>query len=296
MTILVTGASGFIGKALCKELKKKKIKYISLSRKSSLNSDNIITWDIHKGLMDTKFLKEVEIVINLSGEPIGQRWTDPKKKQISYSRIEGTKLLIKNLNKNCKNLKKFITASGTSFYGSSYSETFDEFSPKGKGFLSDLVLNWEDTLSKIELKNCDKVFMRIAPVLGKNGGFLKKLLPIFKIGFGASIGSSRQFMSWIYLDDLIKAIIFFIENDNVSGVFNLASPNAVTNSEFTKTLGLVLNRPTLFNIPSFFLKLIYGEMSTETLLVSQKVLPTRLIELGFNFENEKLKKTLKKCI
>ncbi len=301
MKILVTGGTGFVGKKLITTILKKGYQVTALcrsiekARKILGDQVEIIRWDSEEELNDVKFLETIDGVIHLAGENVfDKRWNEEQKEKLFNSRILVTRKIISAANKvwlKNNQEKFFLSASAIGFYGDRDDEVLTEKSPLGQGFLSELSLSWEEEVQSLH-DSIRKIWLRIGVVLGKNGGALEKMTPIFKLGLGGKLGSGKHWMSFIHIDDLISLIIFIIENKNVSGVINGTSPHPVTNLEFTKTLGKVLHRPTFFSVPAFMIKVILGEVST-IVLSSQRVLPERALEMGFQFKYPKLETSLK---
>ena len=297
MKILISGASGLVGKHLIPTLKAKGHEVHRLVRKTPNSSDEI-QWDAEKGLSEAEQakLEGFDAVVHLAGDNVAsENWSDEKKRKIKESRVVGTRVLVDALKSLQNPPKHFISASAIGFYGNREAEVLTEDSAKGEGFLPDVCGAWEDESKKAE-GFARVVCMRIGVVLAKDGGALEKMLTPFKFGVGGTVGSGKQWMSWIALDDLIKAVHFFLENENLDGSFNLTAPNPVTNEEFTKALGTVLNRPTVLPIPEFAIKMLFGEMGETLLLQGTRVLPKRLQDAGFEFEFDNLEDAMKSVL
>ncbi|MBA4122881.1 MAG: TIGR01777 family protein [Acidobacteria bacterium] len=297
MKILISGASGLVGKHLIPTLKAKGHEVHRLVRKTPNSSDEI-QWDAEKGFSETEQakLEGFDAVVHLAGDNVAsENWSDEKKKKIKESRVIGTRVLVDALKSLQNPPKHFISASAVGFYGNREAEVLTETSRKGEGFLPDVCAAWEDESKKAE-RFARVVCMRIGVVLAKDGGALEKMLTPFRFGVGGTVGSGKQWMSWIALDDLIKAVHFFLKNENLTGAFNLTAPNPVTNEEFTKALGTVLNRPTVLPIPEFAIKTLFGEMGEMLLLQGARVLPKRLQDAGFDFEFNNLEDAMKSVL
>jgi uncharacterized protein (TIGR01777 family) len=289
MKILISGASGLVGTHLIPTLIAKGQEVFKLVRKTPNSSDEI-QWDSMKGFSDEEKskLETFDAVIHLAGENIaGQNWTEEFKKRVYESREVGTRVLVDAL-KSLKNPPKvFISASAEGFYGRETGNTIlTEDSPQGTGFMAELCGAWENEARKAE-EFARLVILRIGVALAIDGGAIEKMLTPFKLGVGGVIGSGEQYMPWVALDDLIGVIHFVLDHE-VSGVFNVVAPNPVTNYDFTKTFGKVLNRPTIFPIPAFAIKLMFGEMGENLLLKGCRVYPKRLQEAGYKFKFETL--------
>jgi uncharacterized protein (TIGR01777 family) len=189
--------------------------------------------------------------------------------------------------------KHFISASAIGYYGSRGTEILNEASAPGKGFLPEVCVEWEEEIRRAEAFPARVVFLRIGVVLAKDGGALEKMLTPFKLGVGGTIGSGKQYMSWIAIDDLVKIIHFALENTELSGAVNAVAPNAVTNDEFTKTLGTVLGRPTVLPVPEFAIKMLYGEMGKTLILEGSRVVPQKLLDAKFEFDYPNLEAAMK---
>ncbi len=298
MKILISGASGLIGTHLIPTLKAKGHEVYRLVRKTPKSADEI-QWDAEKGFSvdgQTK-LENFDAVIHLAGDSIAaENWSAEKKKRIRESRSVGTRVLVDALKKTKVAPKIFISASAAGFYGDRKDEILTEESPKGKGFLPDVCDEWESEARRATDFGARVVLPRIGVVLSKDGGALAKMLTPFKLGVGGVVGSGKQFMPWIALDDLLRVFHFALENEEIKGAFNTVAPQAVTNEEFTKTLGKVLNRPTILPIPEFAIKLLFGEMGESLLLQGQKMVPKRLEEMGFEFQYPNLEDALKHAL
>lgn len=294
MKILISGASGLIGTNLIPTLLTKGHQVFKLVR-SAPKAEDEIRWDAEKGFSDAEKtkLENFAAVIHLAGDNIAsENWSDEKKKRIRASRVRGTRVLVDALKDLQNPPKHFISASATGFYGDGKDEVLTEESSKGEGFLPDTCAEWEAEAGKAETF-ARVVLMRTGVVLAAGGGALEKMLTPFKFGVGGTIGSGKQWMSWIAIDDLVLIIHFFLENSELQGAFNLTAPNPVTNEQFTKALGNALSRPTILPIPEFAVKLMFGEMGERLLLEGARVLPKRLEDAGYTFQFPELEPALK---
>ena len=277
--IAVSGATGFIASYLVPFLEKKGFEIIPLLR-SDFEDEKLLT----------EKLKKCNGVINLVGEPIVKRWSESYKKRLYSSRVETTLKIVGVFNKlNC--FPEFlISASAVGIYrdGVVCGENCDNFRDD---FLGKLCVDWENAAFK--LKDRTRVcVLRIGVVLGKNGGIIKKISPIFKLGLGGRLGSGKQGFSWVHIGDLCNMVDFLIENKNLSGIFNAVSPNPLTNEEFTETMAKVLKRPAIFPVPAFALKLLFKEGAI-LLLEGQKAVPERFLSAGFDFSYPEIHSALR---
>lgn len=298
MKILISGASGLVGTHLIPTLKAKGHEIYRLVRKTPRTPDEI-GWDAQKGFSDTEQgkLENFDAVIHLAGDSIAaENWSEEKKRRIRESRAVGTRVLVDALKQMQNPPKIFISASASGFYGDRKDEILTEESGKGTGFIPDICDEWETEARKAEGFGARVVTPRIGVVLSKDGGALDKMLTPFKLGVGGVVGSGKQWMPWISLDDLISVIHFALENEDLKGPVNTVSPQAVTNEEFTKTFGKVLHRPTILPIPEFAIKLLYGEMGETLLLQGQRMEPKVLQEAGFEFQFPNLEDALKHAL
>lgn len=290
MKILITGATGLIGQELVVKLLNadhevnvltRNIK--QTSKKFNSHKINLFEWkNINDNLPNDAFTG-IDVVVNLMGENIGaKRWTASQKEKLYSSRITATKNIIKKLNELELDHVSFIGASAIGFYPVNQQDEIDESFKKGDNFLANLCHDWESCLNLLSPLS-RKVIIRTGVVLSSSGGALQKMLLPFKLGLGGPIGNGEQVISWIHIDDIVNLYFQAIVDKNFNGIYNATSPNPVSNLIFTKELGKSLRRPTLFPIPRFFIKLIFGEMST-IILDSQKVLPKRLLKEGFAFK------------
>ena len=298
MKAVITGATGFIGRALCRLLHKD-YEVIALSRdarraaKSIGDVAKIVEWD---GRTTGSWFKEANgtfAIINLTGENIGSgRWSESKKADILHSRLGSSKAVLEAVKQMDKKPKVVIQASAIGYYGPRQNEQLDENSTPGKGFLAGVCRDVESSVEKIEALGIRCIVIRSGVVLGRDGGAFEKLVKPFRFFLGGHLGSGRQWFSWIHLDDEITAIKFLMENENLKGAFNLTAPKPVNMKDFCKILGKVLHRPAWLNVPAFAARMALGQMADEMLLSGQKVLPKRLLNTGFDFKYTNVKQAL----
>ena len=292
MKILIGGSHGLVGTALIKSLETEGHEIFRLVRHAP-TSKTEVEWSPDRYSIALARIEGFDAVVNLAGESIAEgRWTDDKKRRIRESRVKGTKLLGDALANLAVPPKIFVCASAIGFYGNRGDELLTETSAAGGDFLAKVCAEWEDATALATEKGIRVVNARFGVILDTNGGALKKMLPPFRMGVGGKVGSGKQWMSWIALDDVVAGIQFALANDSIKGPVNFVAPVPVTNAEFTKTLGKVLSRPTIFPIPVFAIKLLFGEMGEALLLGGQRVAPERLVAEGYEFSYPQLEQAL----
>lgn len=288
MRILISGSHGLVGKALIKSLESDGHEIFRLVRNAP-RDDSEIEWSPDRYSIALARLEGFDAAVHLAGESIAEgRWTDEKKKRILESRKRGTQLLSDALANLTTPPKTLISASAIGYYGNRGDELLTEQSAPGDDFLADVCLEWEKATSHAKAKGVRTVNARFGIILDQEGGALAKMLPPFRMGVGGRVGSGKQWMSWIALDDVIGGIRFALASDSLNGPVNFVAPNPVTNAEFTKALGHALSRPTIFPIPAFGLRLVFGEMADALLLSSQRVEPEQLKAGGYEFKYSQL--------
>jgi uncharacterized protein (TIGR01777 family) len=283
MEIAVSGASGLIGSALVSSLTAAGHRVARLVRTQPMAGSGDIYWDPAKSYVDTTQLNGKAAVVHLAGETISQRWTPEAKRRIYSSRLRGTQLISEAIRQLAEPPQVLVSASAIGYYGDRGETVLCEDSGSGKGFLAEVCRDWEAATEPASRAGIRVVHLRTGIVLSSRGGALAKMLLPFRMGAGGVIGSGRQYMSWIALDELIAAIHHVIEMPSIQGPVNAVAPRPVTNREFTQTLGKVLSRPTLAPLPAFAVRLIFGQMGEELLLASQRVEPARLKASSFSF-------------
>lgn len=294
MKILVSGSTGLIGSALTSFLTIEGHLVLRLLRARVHPGERGILWDVPSGTLDPQPLEGLDAVVHLAGENIGaDRWTPARKALIRDSRVKGTRLLCETLARLQNPPRVLVCASAMSFYGDRGDEVLREDSSFGSGFLAELCREWEAASALAAEKGTRVVKLRMGMVLSAAAGALKQMLQPFKLGVGGRIGSGKQYMSWIAIDDLVRVIPHALTCEALNGPLNAVSPNPVTNLEFTRTLGRVLHRPTVFPVPAFVLRLRFGEMVNELLLASARLEPARLLASGFSFRYPELEPALR---
>lgn len=291
MNILVSGSTGLVGKALLPYLTAQGHTVRRLVRSGGSATD--VTWDPMGRGPDPAKLEGIDAVVHLAGESIMGRWTEEKKRRIRESRRQGTRLLSEAIAKMSKPPTVMVSASAIGYYGGRGSESLTEESAPGQGFLTEVCQEWEAATQAASDKGVRVVHPRIGIVLSPNGGALAQMLLPFRLGVGGKIGSGSQYMSWIALDDLIGIIGFALKTENLRGAVNATAPKPETNADYTRTLGKVLHRPTIFPMPAFAAKLAFGEMGETLLLEGARVLPARLAAAGYPFRYPELEGALR---
>ncbi|HAV14180.1 MAG TPA: TIGR01777 family protein [Opitutae bacterium] len=290
-TILVTGASGLVGRPLCAALEAQGYAVRRLSR----GEDAEFQWDVEAGHLDAAAVRGVTAIIHLAGETVAQRWSDEAKTRILSSRVDSTQMLADAILQT-EERPIFISASGISYYGVESEELVTESSETGDGFLAEVTRQWEGASQTLMNSGCRVVWMRTGIVLSRQGGALAKMLTPFKMGVGGRIGGGRQKMSWVSLPDLVNMYLFALETPSIFGALNAVAPQPVSNLEFTKTLGFVIGRPTIFPLPSIVVKTLFGEMGNETVLSDLGVMPKQLEAVGYEWVQPELEGALRETI
>src|SRR5688572_2290984 len=270
MKVVIAGGSGFIGEAVVRDLVSRGHDVAVLTR----NPQNIaigraLAWDAKTQGAWSNDVAAADVVINLAGENIGERWTEQRKVRLVESRVGSTRALVAAMATGPQRRRTFISASAVGFYGPRGDEILDEDAARGDGFLADLAARWEEE-ARATQPIARLAILRFGVVLGSGGGALAKMLPPFKLGAGGRIGSGRQWLSWVALEDVVRAIAWVITEEKASGVFNITGPTPVTNRDFTRALGRALHRPAIVPIPAFAMRALFGQMAEETLLQGQR--------------------------
>ena len=291
--IAIAGASGFIGSALARHLEGLGHAVVRIGRRENPKHGNI-KWDPANGIIDTRPLEGVRIIINLCGENTGaKRWTPEYKKQLIDSRVVTTDLLARTIATLDPHPRVLVSMSAIGLYGDRGDEEIDDDSTAGSGFLAELVRKWEAAADPAREAGIRVVHPRTAPVLNPAGGMLQKLIPYVRLGGGAVIGSGRQWISWISRTDVVHALAWVALHESLCGPLLVSSPTPVRNAEFMRALAKKLHRPTLVHVPEFAVRLMFGEMGEETVLAGQKIIPRQLIDSGFQFDHPTLDDALR---
>ena len=281
MNIFITGATGFIGSHLITKLLSKKYKVTALVRNINRVKQQFSQISLISDLAELENLNQFDAVINLAGEPIfNRRWTAQQKNKLTYSRLQLTQQLTELINKSTYPPACFISASASGFYGNRPQQLLTEESSAGDNFTASLCQKWERQALEAHTRVC---LLRTGMVLDSKGGALSKMLPIYNLGMGGKLGNGEQYWAWIALEDMLNAILFLLENPDCQGPFNMVAPTPIQNKTFNQFLGEALHRPTFCAVPTCLLKIILGERA-EILLDSQQVIPTKLMQAGFDFQ------------
>ncbi len=302
MKIAISGSTGLIGTALIDWFSKNNFQISRLVRTPSFHDLRYpcIQWNPQNKHIEKPALENHDVIIHLAGENVASgRWTDGKKEAIRKSRVEGTSFLSEVIASLKNPPKVFFSASAIGYYEHtpfSSDTRLTEDSPSGHGFLASVAGEWEKATEKVETRGIRTIHMRLGVVLSSNGGALKRMLPIFKMGMGGCVGSGEQIMSWISIHDIPRIIYYILKHEELSGPINFTAPNPVSNKVFVKTLGRILRRPTWFPLPVFAAKLLMGEMAEELLLSGATVLPRKLQESGYHFLHPTLESALRNVL
>lgn len=291
MDVLVSGSRGLIGSALISTLTSEGHRVIRLSRSGSAG-DGAVRWDPSEGAIDAGSLEGIDAVVHLAGETVQGRWTSAKKARIRDSRVLGTRLLAETLAGLPAPPRVMVSASASGYYGDRGNELLREESAPGTNFLAGVCQEWEAAASPAREAGVRVVHPRFGIVLSPEGGALEATLPIFKLGGGGRIGGGRQYWPWVAMDDVVGAVLHALKTESLEGPVNLAVPDPPTNAEYTRTLGRVLNRPTIFLLPAPAARVMLGQVA-ELLLASQRIEPARLEETGYEFRYPELEGALR---
>lgn len=291
-TVAITGGTGMIGRALTGFLRMggHAVRWVT-RRPEAARGD--IGWDPAAGTIDQRALAGCDAVVHLAGANVGERWTPAHKRAIRDSREQGTRTIARAIAAMPVRPAVFVSASAVGYYGDTGDRVVDESSPAGDGFLGEVAQLWEREAAPARDAGVRTCLARIGVVLAAEGGALAKMLPAFRAGVGGPLGTGRQWMSWISLDDVVGALHHLLQHDDCAGPYNLVAPQPVTNAEFVATLGRVLRRPAFIPVPAFALTALFGEMAEATILGGQRVLPVRLQGAGFAHEHPRLEEALR---
>ncbi len=296
MRALITGATGFVGRQLLEKLASPVILSRDPERaQEQIDRDDITChgWNADEDVPPPEAFEGVDVIFHLAGESVAKgRWTAAKKKRIRDSRVNGTRNLVDGLLRLEDPPGVLVSASAVGFYASRGDEILSEQSSQGDDFLADVCRQWEAESARAAEAGIRVVNPRISIVLGTSGGALKQMLTPFRFGLGGRLASGRQWMPWIHVDDLVEALMWMATSTDVTGPVNAAAPGEVTNLEFTKTLGRVLKRPTIFPVPRFMLRLLIGQFA-DILVASSRIAPGRLLDAGFPFHYPDLEPALR---
>ncbi len=303
LTVGITGASGLVGRALTARLTAAGVRTVAFVRREVRDPIREIAWDPAAGRLAVADVKRLDALVHLAGEPIGEgRWTAARKRLMQDSRVEGTRLVARTLAALAgedSRPRVLVQASAIGLYGTSDgqdgSPALDESAPVGRGFLAELCEAWEAATAGVEAAGHRLAIARIGIALSPHGGALARMLPPFRAGLGGPLGSGRQVLSWIHLDDVASALDFLLRTP-VSGAFNLTAPTPVTQRDFARALGRALHRPAVLPAPAAVLRLALGEMADQLVLGGARVLPTRLQAAGFRHEYPNLDAALAACL
>lgn len=295
--ILITGAGGLIARELAKRLEKNyTVRFLTRKKKH----DNEFEWNIKEKTIDDKAFEGVSHIIHLAGANISEkRWTDERKKELISSRVDSADLIAKTLQEKKIKLKSFISASGINYYGTKTTDTiFTENDGPGNDFLSEVVVLWERAADEFKEQNLAErvVKIRTSVVLSEKDGALKKMLPTIEMGIGSPLGSGKQYMPWVHIDDICSIYEFALKNDTMNGAYNAVSPQHTTNENLTKKIAEVLKKPLFMpNVPGFVLKLIFGELA-DALLEGSRASAEKIQKAGFQFTFPDLKNALENLL
>jgi uncharacterized protein (TIGR01777 family) len=288
--VAISGSSGLIGSSLLAALQDAGHRVHRLVRHAPVISGDI-QWTPSARLLDERRLADVDVIVNLAGETIGKRWTKARRRGIRESRVRATETIAGAMLR-ARRPMTLINASAVGYYGNRGDEVLDEQSSSGRGYLAEICRDWEAAARGASAAAARIVILRNGVVLAKRDGALPQMLRPFRLGVGGRIGDGRQWLSWIDIGDIVRAIQFVIDHPEITGPVNAVAPNPVTNREFTRIASEVLKKPALFPVPAAALKLVFGEMASETLLASQRAIPGVLQASGFTFNHPTLLETL----
>jgi uncharacterized protein len=301
MRVTVTGATGLIGSALVRELRARGDEVAVLSRnpgraRERLGSDvEAFAWDPRATAAPAEALASRDGVVHLAGENLAQRWNEDVKRRMWESRERGTRLLVEGIRAADPRPRTLVSISAIGYYGDAGDRLLDEDTPPATDFLAQVCVAWEREAEAAAELGLRVTLVRNAVVLDKHGGALSKMLPPFRLGVGGPVAGGRQYLSWIHLDDVVAILLRALDDDALAGAVNAAAPEAVTNADFSKALGRALHRPAFAPVPGFAIKLLYGDMA-QLVTKSQRVVPRRLQDLGFEYRHPDLDEALRSAL
>jgi hypothetical protein len=295
MKILLTGATGLIGKALVAELRTRGHELTVLSRDPQKAQAQLavpaVAWNATQEPAPVDAIDGVDAVAHLAGAPIAQRWSEQVKREIRESRVLGTRNLVAGIEAASNRPSVLVSSSAIGIYGARHEEPLDEDAPVGYGFLAEICSAWEAEANRASSLGLRVATIRTGVVLDADGGALEKMLPPFKLGVGGPVAGGDQYVSWVHRDDIVGMYASALEQDSWSGAINATAPEPVTNRELSRALGKVLHRPSIFPVPGFALQLLYGDMA-EVVTTGQRVLPAKALVLGYEFKHARLDEAL----
>ncbi len=293
---LISGSTGLIGRALARRLEADGHEVVRLVRPQTTGGVSGVAWDPARGVLDPSEVEGFDAVVHLAGENIAdRRWSEEQKRRIRDSRVVGTTLLSTTLASLDSPPSVLVCASAGGYYGDRGDEILKDSAAPGSDFIAQATKEWEEACEPAVEAGIRVVNLRISVVLTTSGGMLKRVLPIFKMGLGGKLGSGSQYFSWITLQDAIESIVWTMDRDDFSGGINITSPNPVTNAEFTRALGKVLGRPTIFFVPRFALRIVQGDLA-DVVLSSLRMEPELLAESGFEFSHPEIEAALRSAL
>lgn len=292
MRVGITGASGFIGGRVVAALRSDGHEIVRIGR----GADADVRWNPAAGEIDQAACAGIEAFVHLAGANVGERWTAAHKREILDSRVLGTALIARTAASLQPRPRVLVCASAVGIYGNAGDSVCDENAPPGRDFLASVGAAWEAAADPARAVGIRTVHLRFGVVLSRRGGALAKMIPAFRLGAGGRLGSGRQWMSWLAMDDVVEIIRFALARDSLHGAVNAVAPTPVTNADFTAALAHAVHRPAAFPVPEFVLNLMFGEMASGTLLVSQRAIPRRLLDAGYAFRYATLEPALRAAV
>jgi len=293
LRVAISGASGLIGHQLAAFLSTGGHEVLRLLRGRQKPAADEIRWSVEEGVRDLDRLDGVDAIVHLAGANLAQSWTEEARRRIRDSRVLGTRALVEAIGKLTDRPKVFLSAAAIGYYGDTGDAVVDERAPLGTGFLAEVCEAWEAEAARAQDHGCRTIRMRFGVVFDPRGGALGKLLPVFKVGLGGRVGSGKQLVSWVGLDDVLGAVLLGLYDDGLEGAVNVTGPEPVAQAELARILGRVLSRPAV--APAVAVKLMFGEMGEATVLASTGARPARLLDRGYRFLAPTLEEALRHC-